>query len=228
MALLSGCKGDRGDTGPAGASGTIFEKDFQYGLLPDIYYSTSSDTKIINGVSYQSDSYGGCDEMSVGTVAGSKARALIRFDLTDLAPNGVKVNSAVLTLRTIDVANPVTVTAYAMGTTWYEGGAGCAGSVSGDTSWDSLSPAGGAFNLSAPVSNSVAKKDGTADTFNPVYLELKASLVQGWINNPTANYGVILVASDETAPNSFISFATNENSINNSYCPKLIIYYELP
>jgi hypothetical protein len=230
LSIMSACQGPKGETGPSGASGTLFEKEFQYGLLPNIYYSNSYDSKINNGASYINNNYGSCDEMSVGNVAGNKVRSLVRFNLNTMEPSGAKVKKAYLTLNVANVVNSVTITAYALNETWFwsEGSGSCTGSSTGDVSWNDLLTPGGTFNLSAPVSTSAVKQDGKTDTYDPARFELNAAMVQGWISNPSGNYGIILVASDENAAGSYISFQTKNSLLDYSFGPKLTVYYELP
>jgi hypothetical protein len=219
------CTGPKGDAGLPGASGTIFMKEFQYAAEPNTEYVNTADAML--SAAFPTYNYGGCYSAIAGNSGSGALRPLFYFDLSAIAPAGVKVNSAYLTLPVAGISGAVTVTAYALETAWYEGTAGCAGAANSDVHWSSFTPAGGKYNASAPVSNSIARDSSAPDCVDPVIFSLNAATVQGWISSPSSNRGIIVTGSNE-AVTGFISFNTRENLIGAMYNPKLTVYYTLP
>jgi len=221
--ILSSCKGD---TGPSGASGTIFKAEFQY-LVEPTAYSLTADAMIAE--SFPTYNYGGCGSAVAGNGGSGADRAVFFFDISGISPANVTVDSAYLTLFVSGMSSSaVTVTAYALDTTWYEGTLGCSGAASSDAHWTSFSPGGGDCNSSTVLStNSVARTATAPDKDDPVSLKLNATTVKNWITNPSSNKGIIVMSRNEAAVG-FISFHTKENLNGVTYNPKLTVYYELP
>jgi hypothetical protein len=58
--------------------------------------------------------------------------------------------------------------------------------------------------------------------------EIDTAVVQGWLDNPATNYGLILVADSESGGfNSWVSFLSRNYSVAASIRPRLTVYYAL-
>jgi hypothetical protein len=102
------------------------------------------------------------------------------------------------------------------------GGAGGAAAMAGDATWNarffgtaSWTTPGGDFSGTVSASQSVSGTSGTA-IFNSPGL---VADVQAWVNNPTTNFGWILVAQDET--DAAVRFGSRESAT----APSLVIEY---
>lgn len=228
--VLSCSKGDMGPTGPDG--GYVSTAVFQTGVNPSVSYDGCADAGIQSD--FPNNGMGGCYYMLAGyDNGGAVARALIKFDPSFIVPSNVTVTSAelTLTLEGTYYTGSVTITAYALSNDWTEGSGGCGatGDLNLNTAWNfydgnsnTWTP-GGAYGAAASTPLSVTQTTG-----NKLTLQLKPSVVQSWINNPDANYGVIIKGSVESgAVNNWISFYASTYSTA-SFRPELRINYKLP
>lgn len=134
-------------------------------------------------------------------------RALLQFDLSSI-PAGSMVNSATLELNLTKSAGPgggITVGAYRVTASWGEGTSstgtgGGAGSTADDATWLHR------FYDTTPWTTNGGDFFGTASTMtvvdNPTGIKTFPSSaafisdVQGWVNNPAGNFGLILVGDE--------------------------------
>lgn len=229
--FLSCAKGDKGDTGaqgPAGADGGYI-MIFQEGLAPYSGWTGCYDTRIADGT-YANDNFGKAVNLVIGSASSSvtKMRFLIKFDLTGVIPNTVKVEKAYLTFYTGMIATgSFSVTAYPLTSSWDEGTAVSQADPDDGATWinrtSSLSwgQNGGDYSLSKP-SNTVSVSSAINQ---PVTLELDTETVNSWITNPSTNYGVIIIGSKEgLIEDNYSSFYTKDYTADISRRPKLILF----
>jgi hypothetical protein len=199
-------------TGPTGATGYMLQ--FQNGVYPSANYAGSAVTGL-NEAS-QNTNYSAYNAYWIGYY-GYKSRAVVRYDLTSIVPSNIKVTKAYLTLTVLNYDASNTYTAYALTTpfvgttaTWLNKDTG--------TPWTA---AGGDYSA---IAKSNAVCIGSMGTY---VFKLDAAMVQSWIASPTTNYGIILVASNETTGINDTDIAFNANATAASR-PMLTIYYTLP
>jgi len=243
--IMFGCKGDKGDTGatgPTGAPGTpgtpgdsIVVTSFQKEMYPSPVYVDVIDS-YIGSDSLATLNYGDSNPIFVGFwkitspfVMYSKERAVIKFDLNYFAGQNITVKNANLTLfvENCYISNTTTVqsinvAAYKLlnnqftedGVTW--------GKYDGSNAWTNQ---GGDYDPT-PISNKISITP--AYNANYVSLNLDTSTIQSWINNPTDNKGLILIADEEnnTINSHYVDFASSNTGVA-KYRPKLNVYYTL-
>jgi hypothetical protein len=81
---------------------------------------------------------------------------------------------------------------------------------------------------STPISNTIYYDSNTGG-FYPQVFTLDNATVQNWIVNPTANYGIIMKAENETSGTNYMAFVSRDDvyyAVTNR--PKLTVYYKLP
>lgn len=189
-------------------------------------YAGTRDTSIMAESGFLSA--GGDDKLFIGRTQGRLGttfrRALIRFDLEAVAP-GSEVTRVTLTLRLL-LSGPLMTTdrieLHRLTSDWGEGtvegpGPGAQGGFAmiGDATWTDnffdisfWTTDGGDFDEAASASLSVTPDSGLK-TFASTP-DLVAD-VQGWVDDPTTNFGWILIG-DETTPESIKLWASKENS----------------
>lgn len=148
-------------------------------------------------------------------------RALIKFDLTSI-PSGATITSVSLTLNVSKVPGGVgtqTYNVYELNTDWGEGtsvgiGNG-ATAIAPDATWSDAmlgtsnwTTAGGDFSATALSTLSLS---GTGNYDFPSSAPF-VNTVQQWLNNPSANNGVILIG-DETVDRSARQFGSKDSGV---------------
>jgi hypothetical protein len=215
-AVLISCTGSKGPAGPAGSQiGTV---QFQDNVFPNSSYSGESDTTIMSA--YPANKYYGNVETISGFWGGNNIeRSLLTFDLTNTLPYGAAVKDAYLTIcvQTID-GNGTNVEVHALTSSW----------TPSNTTWNSRNTAtawlapGGDFQAAisgGPIAVTTAPSSAVYYTF-----ALPPALVQGWINTPSSNYGLMIKATDETYNGNIVIYS-GLNGISTNYGPKLTVYY---
>ncbi len=160
------------------------------------------------------------------TATGEERRALAQFDLNAI-PSGSTVNDVTLTFSAAQLMGGQIFNLHALSTGWVEGtnagggsqgGQGTAPTPAGSVSWDvPWSSAGGDFG-GALASQAVS---GLGDVvFSSVALN---STVQSWIDSPSGNFGLILVATN-TASQNAVRFGSREEGT----APMLSVDYTVP
>ena len=210
--------------------------------------STRNTTIFGNNVN---NSDGGAVIMFSGTDGNASVkRALVEFDVASNVPAGSTITSVQLTLYLGQVAGMLTTGTETIGlhlltASWGEGTNGTGDPISGegqgfpahdgDATWanrfySSTSPvpwttAGGDF-----VSTSSAETIVGAIT-NTGYIWLSTpalvSDVQGWVDNPSSNFGWLLQNTDEVSTRTFRAFFTREENPS-SLQPQLQITFTPP
>jgi hypothetical protein len=130
--------------------------------------------------------------------------ALLRFDLSAIAPDAVVV-SASLSLWTTDYASGGALRLYEMLESWDEGDEDDAPGVS---NWYFRQPqrAWSGVGATPPSSGNLPVAELEPDTFfTEITAPLPASLVQGWVSSPAANFGVTFVAASSDGDFGFSS-----------------------
>ena len=169
-----------------------------------------------------------------GDFAGnSKSRGLLKFDLAPAIPAGARINAARLVLQVTKINTSGTSPTYELRRVlkgWGEGNkTGNNGEPAslGEATWNSRqapatawsSPGGAAPDDFSLVSSAGLLVGGLGSyTFGPTP-DLAAD-VQQWLDHPESNFGWILIAQDEAAPQTARHFGSRENATN---APALIL-----
>ncbi|HRU39797.1 MAG TPA: DNRLRE domain-containing protein [Candidatus Goldiibacteriota bacterium] len=211
------CAGPAGETGPAGIDGKPgFVTVFQYEISPDAYYDGVFDTFITSTAPYSNA--GNASSSYCGNFGGQKYRVLTRFDTTDI-PEGASVIRAELELSSeiYSYNAGATITAYAVTKTWAES----------EASWISRTASEVWTSPGGDYGAALAEPGFLADNNSKVKLVLDKSVVQGWISNPSQNYGVLIRAANETM-DTLTTIVHSDNPTFPSMAQKLTVYYTLP
>lgn len=197
-----------------------------FGLLlcsPIVFAGTitlnPSDDATISSYSAMRDAGGAAGTMIAGTLgfsgSGAPARALLRFNLSDL-PEGVVVTSAALTVTVTrsGTATPQLYTLHRLLTDWTESAA--TWNDSGVSAWS-----GGNF-VSPPDATTTLGSSGNFTFGSSTGL---VNTVQRWLTNSASNLGWILRNQNEVAPQNARRLASRESGTDG---PALIIDFTLP
>lgn len=165
--------------------------------------------------------------------AGGIRRALVQFDIAGSLPAGAVINSVSVSFMQVKVGaassatfelHPLTKD-WGEGTTTATGTGGAAGN--GDATWGS---AANGMTLWTNAGGDFAATSGTA-TFNIPNLRYSFAStsglvadVQGWLNNPSTNFGWLLRSSDEVNITAR-ELGSRENPVNQR--PSLTINYSV-
>lgn len=177
---------------------------------------------------------GGFDTIAAGRGGNSSVlqRSLIKFDLSNI-PAGSTVSSAALLLTCVGEfsSTDYAITAYPLSRSWSEGTAAVGTYVLNTnatwthsnypTTWGTP----GADNTSSDRGpNSIGTAIVTNCVNASVSIPINTATIEGWINNPATNYGILL-KGDETQNNTIKNFASSEHATV-SYHPQLSIVYD--
>jgi hypothetical protein len=205
-----------------------------------------------------SNSSGGGPGLFAGTNGMvSPRRALISFDLSGI-PAGATITDVQLTLTVGQIAGSSggggtsstrTIGLFAITSPWGEGtvqsGSGSIGgtgqgaqAIAGDATWNaamyqqnSWHNAGGDFNSTVSASLTLANAM-TGMSFTWASTAQLVADVQGWLNNPSNNYGWELINADETNGTTFDAFYSREAmsvpGVTAAQLPSLQITYSVP
>ena len=146
---------------------------------------------------------------------GRDKSALLRWDLSAI-PAGSKINSASVTLN---VTNNSTETyqAYELKRPWVESAATWLLYAAGN-SWQ-IAGAGGSLDRGTTVVGSVSPSITGKQTF-----ALSPAVVQGWVDNPTSNNGIIIANTTNTDGFDFSSRDATTSSVR----PQINVTYSAP
>ena len=164
----------------------------------------------------------------------NKRRALIKFDLSEAVPEGATVDSAQLILRpSLVKTDGTTVTLHMLTSDWGEGTSDAEGpegkgapATDGDATWTMSSVGGDPWvkpggDYEFETLGTAIVSTGTDAMFGSPLL---ADVVNDWINDPSSNYGVIVIG-DETKNPTAIRFNSREFSDSETW-PRLKLYYQ--
>lgn len=170
-----------------------------------------------------------------GQISGSIRRGLIAFDVAGSVPSGATILSVTLTLNMSKTPSGAqSVSLHRVLADWGEGTSvagqgegGGAPSTTGDATWihrfyntTLWTTAGGEFDATASATQTVSGLGGYTWGSTPAMV----SDVQGWLNNPSTNYGW-LVRGNESATRTAKRFDSRENP-NPGARPQLTITYQ--
>jgi uncharacterized protein (TIGR03118 family) len=168
---------------------------------------------------------------------GGVRRGLLRFDLSSI-PAGSTINSTTLQLTAIKVpaGGPVDsmFSLFKLLASWNEGtkgGNGGSPATGGEATWNARMQ--GIADWTTPGAENDAATTASASTavgsaHNATYSWSGSGLVsdvQSWVNNPSQNFGWLLISSAEGYFRSVRGFAAHENG---SSAPTLVVVYTTP
>ncbi|MBN2753227.1 MAG: hypothetical protein JXR81_00030 [Candidatus Goldbacteria bacterium] len=209
--VLIGCS--KGVTGPAGAPGSdgsnVTTIVLENGVYPSSAYNSIEGSAMMHGTvgnDFTAIDTGSCANVSVGytdVMNFGAMRGVIRGDVSYIIPDNVDVVSAKLVVNVIGISGSnINVSAYKLNAAWTKGSQCIATSTdgvtwattNGTTPWAS---AGGDYDAAS-------SGGATAITATDEYeIEIKPSVVEGWLADPSTNFGVILISSNETTEGYF-------------------------
>jgi len=163
-------------------------------------FIATQDTTIVED---SSDHWGGREYFVVGLEGGEKHRALIKFDLSDIAGKTIEQANLVLSYES-GSAKDMDITAYRVTSYWTEDGA----------TWSNMHDK---YDDSKSWQGSISKdlRPGSWITL----LDL-TDLVQQWVDDLPSNYGIMLIGDEATE--NYKYFASREARIG--YRPCLVVH----
>ena len=167
-----------------------------------------------------------------GRTNGLRRRAVLAFAVADSIPAGAVVSAATLTLRTTSGGGTSNVSLHRALAGWGEGTSDASGdessgapSTTNDATWihrfyntQLWTAAGGDYASTASATTAVA--DQAFYTWSGAGV---ASDIQGWLNNPTTNFGWLIVGVE--SGNSQKRYASRHYAADITFRPKLQITY---
>src|SRR5919107_3771462 len=153
--------------------------------------TSSADAQIVENA--PAKNYGAATSLGVNgnypSGSGRDEFALLKWDLSGIAPR-TQVNSASVTLN-VTTASPQSYQAYVLKRPWVES-AVTWNVYSGGTPWQ-VAGAKGSLDREATVAGSITPSAKGKNT-----LALPPAVVQGWVDNPATNQGIIIANSSST------------------------------
>jgi hypothetical protein len=223
---------EKGPTGTAGDPGAgVISVNLQEGVYPDASYIGTSDARLRS--ESPANNYGSCDNYYIGyDDTGLIRRAVVKFDLTTAnIPAGAVITNAYLSLYASSFLNgQVTCSLYRITQAWTEGAGTCGGIADVNVSWNYYNGAGNSWVTAggdyeaAAVSNAVNAGSLPA---HYVTFSITPSVIQGWIDAPATNNGLLLKSSVESVVENVVVFGSAESTSANQN-PRLTVYYNLP
>lgn len=203
-------------------------------------FSSKDTTIFANNVN---NSAGGAPAMFAGTDdASATKRALLAFNFSSI-PAGSIINNVQLTLTLAKTAGDVTtgnqtISLFKLGDSWDEGSAGLGQTVAaseqgfaasvGDATWNARSFPSPTWTTAGGDVASFSATTLVGATVNTGYTWTNTAAldadVQGWVNNPSSNFGWLLVNSNESNADTYRAFYTKEGIFQ----PQLQITYTAP
>jgi hypothetical protein len=192
---------------------------------------------------YFNNNYGATD-LGVGDNAlGSPTRSLVQFDLSSI-PAGATITNVQLTMVVDKVGpgdnRPGPVTSdfdlYLMLVPWTEGnGTGNAGSAAqpGQTTWNELGADGFAAwgapggQIGTDYANNWDASASVGLTTGPIFFGATPQFVadaQSWLDDPSANFGFMLISDGENTPGTIRRLASRESATP----PTLTVDFTVP
>ncbi len=213
--MLFSCKGVTGETGPTGPAGASDPTGLSVINIQENYFYQADDTCLDS--SDPDNTYGDSYYLYAENDDYGIWRPVFRFDTASVLPAATKIEKAYLTVFLgDDLAGSPVITPYALNTDWVEDSA----------TWNS--PDGSAVwtggNPQAAIGNSVAPLNGNQF----ITFELNPAVVQGWINTPGTNYGILLDTAFKAGENyaEILSSNYGDNAGDFTTNPILTLYYK--
>jgi len=159
--------------------------------------------------------------------SGNDVSALLRWDLSSI-PVGSMIESASITVYVEDVTESPGYSVYQMNQSWLEG-TGSGSATGNGATWNTYNGVdawpNGAGGAGDKGSTTLATFAQTSTGTSTVSLNAAAvSVLQGWINSPASNHGLMIHAGD-TANGLDITSSEGTTTANR---PKLTLTYSLP
>src|ERR1035437_1432617 len=210
-------------TATASPTITPLYESFRRGVYPDASYAGVADAEIYKN--YPDSNWGGCAGYGAGVLATSILRSLVKYDVSSIS-TGVYVVKSTITVQKFYCAGGISQLFYPLTADFIEGN-GCNVTTTGTATWNSSGSApwtaqGGDYQAS-PASDPLAIDCG----FQSFTFTLSNPVVEGWINSPSGNHGLILIAADEVIDANAFRMSSWEPTDPN-YRPLLEIYYYRP
>ncbi|MFO0755128.1 MAG: glycoside hydrolase family 9 protein [Byssovorax sp.] len=160
------------------------------------------DAQIVSSLSTKN--FGSSQDMSAGTISGSKRQILLGFDPSPIpAGPATQIDSAALSLSASSFTAGATLDLHAAGAPWSEG----------TVTWKSFNGAyAPAVLASAPVSSP------------GLVIPLPPAVVRAWIDDPTHNYGLLL---DQVGAQGISVFSSSESAATAAVRPTLRVCFHL-
>jgi hypothetical protein len=196
-------------------------------LAEGISLTPSADTSLFE--SYPDDNFGGVISLAAGMTAHSNlTRALIKFNLAGQIPTNVVINSARLRLQIVKQPlgpQPSSFSLHRVLRDWGEGNKAFVTlgepATAGEATWNnrfqffaSWGTPGGTANVdySSAASSSSPNSDLGTSLFDTT-LKMVAD-VQHWLENPSQNFGWMLVSEREATGSTARRFGSREDTLN--------------
>lgn len=179
------------------------------------------DTNIRSGFPTQT---GGNDvELGAGTTSGNTIRSLLKFDLSSILLGSEILDSNLdLWFSSTNGNTSINVGLHKVTKDWIEN----------QSSWNyaktvpstTWTTSGGDFE-STPLSTVTGlTSPGTLDSSMKKW-NIPTSVIQGWLSNPSSNYGFLLKSTTE-GTNYYKKFISSENTLDSKYHPLLVVTYK--
>lgn len=200
-----------GPTDPDPPSDDPITIAFQDGLFPSVSYAGTQDTKLNSGS--KSKNYGTAQTINID--GSPDVAGLFKWDISSI-PTGSVIVSAAIELNVTNTSKD-TYNAYVLQRAWDELSATWHQYASGQN-WATAGGSGAGDHGTAALGTFAASNKGNSRiTLNSAGI----AAVQAWVNNPAANYGIIL---QDYTNSSGADVSTREASTA-SQRPKLILDY---
>ena len=181
--------------------------------------------------------YGGSSNssMSLNGNSGSRRKPILYFDLTSIGSASTITSASLQLTYSSSISssnasssnkNPFPASIYKLSRLWTETGVTWS-KTNGSTSWGSSGASNSSSDYSATDAGTFAssnwgvKSSGATATSSDI-----TNMIQGWITNPTSNYGMVIAPASASSSYS-VKFGSRDNSTS-SYRPKLTVVYTTP
>jgi hypothetical protein len=202
-------------------------------ILDNTIFQTDATTNLSNGkgpVAY------------VGKLAsGDEMRAMFKFPISDSIPANATINTVTVALYAVETGGtaPKLIQLHKLTKGFGEGNSNAAAgspvgqaSQTGDASWNyseyntaSWTMAGGDYDFTLLGIQTVLQSNNTINWIDQGNSTALKDLVQGWLDNPATNYGLITVGSGPSNGD-YVGFASRESTVGQGgNAPKLIVNY---
>lgn len=190
--------------------------------------------------SFPDNNYGASEHIAAGTTTGlQRTRALIRFDLSAI-PGGSTVTDVRLNISvTTNPGGPASIfELHRMLQSWVEGtkkspagfppGNGAA-ATAGEPTWNRRSAPSTSWTIAGGLADAAATASSSVSMNNPGGYEFPNSPalisdVQGWLSNPSSNFGWMMISTSESTSQTARRFGSKESTAP----PSLVVTYTPP